>query len=178
MKHPDHLSLDAVLDEPLGFEFELPFSLERLDREPLLAISPVRIGGQVSRVEGGYSMDARVAFAGELECSRCLAAYPFALDEPFSLILYPRSGSAAEERELDRGDLDVSYYDTDVVPIAPIAEERVQLAIPMKPLCREECLGLCPHCGEDLNSGACDCRVEAIDPRWQALRELPRDEKA
>ena len=178
MNRPAHIPLDAVIDEPLAFEFVLPFSLKALDREPLLEISPVRLPGRVSRIEAGFSLEARVVFTGRLECSRCLSGYPFALDEAFSLLLYKRPEMPAGEKEIDREDLDVSFYDAEMLPVAPIAEERIQLAIPMKPLCREECLGLCPQCGQDRNLSPCDCRNEAVDPRWGALKEFRKAQKA
>jgi uncharacterized protein len=86
-------------------------------------------------------------------------------------VLYPRR-PAGEEQELERKDLDVLFYDEPVVRLAPIAEERVQMALPMKPLCRPDCRGLCPGCGKDLNLGPCACAREGIDPRWEALRDL------
>ena len=177
MKHPEYLPLDAVLEEPVSFAFELPFALAALDREPLLAISPVRLEGTVARIEGGFSMEARCAFGGELECSRCLAGYPFAQDEEFTLLLYPRA-AAAGLRELGKDEIDVSEYEDGKIAVAPIAEERIQMAIPMKPLCREECLGLCPQCGKDRNLVPCDCGAETPDPRWAALRELPTATKS
>jgi len=178
MNRPAHIPLDAIVGEPLGFEFVLPFSVAALDREPLIELSPVRLSGRVSRIEAGLSLDARVVFTGRLECSRCLAGYPFALDEAFSLLLYRRAEAAPGEREIDREDLDLSYYDSETLPVAPIAEERIQLAIPMKPLCREDCLGLCPQCGQDRNVTPCNCRIEAVDPRWGALEELRKAQKA
>jgi uncharacterized protein len=171
MKHPNHIALDAVLEEPVSFAFELPFSVAAIDREPLLEISPVRLEGTVSRIEKGFALDARCAFEGRLECSRCLAAYPFAVDEPFSVVLARRAARLPDERELARDDLDVSYFDGDAIDVAPIAEERIQMAIPMKPLCREDCLGLCPYCGKDRNVTPCDCAGEAADPRWVALEQ-------
>jgi DUF177 domain-containing protein len=176
MKHPEHIALDAVLEEPVPFAFDVPFALAALDREPLLGISPVRLEGTVSRIEGGFTLEARCAFQGKLECSRCLAAYPFAMDEQFSLLLYERPARAPDVRELGRDDLDVSYYEDDRIAVVPIAEERVQMAIPMKPLCREECLGLCPRCGADRNLGPCGCGNEVADPRWGALENF-RDAK-
>lgn len=170
MKHPEHIDLEAALDEPVPFAFDLPFMIAALDREPLVEISPVHLEGTLMRVEGGYAMEARCAFEGKLECSRCLAAYPFAIDEPFSLLLYKRPAALPDVRELAKDELDVSYYEDDQVAVAPIAEERVQMAIPMKPLCREECLGLCPRCGKDRNLDPCGCAQEAGDPRWAALR--------
>jgi uncharacterized protein len=169
------LTLDTITDEPLRFDFELPFSLEALDRDVLVSIEPARIGGEVSRVEGGYSLGARLAWRGSLECSRCLAPYDFVHDERFSLLLYPRTPVDSPELLLAREDLDASFYDDPVVPVAPIVEERIQMAIPMKPLCREDCRGLCPQCGADLNVSECSCVFEEIDPRWRALQLLKKE---
>ena len=166
MAHSNHISLDGVLEEPVSFAFELPLTLATLDREPLQEISPVILEGTVSPIDGGYSLDARCAFQGKLECSRCLAGYPFAVDETFSLLLYPRAAGALGP---GRDEPDVVEYEDGRLAVEPIAEERVQLAIPMKPLCRRECLGLCPRCGADRNEGFCGCQEEVADPRWGAL---------
>jgi DUF177 domain-containing protein len=169
MKSPTHIDLQAIHEDPVPVVFEIPFALEALDREPLLEISPVRLSGTVSRIERGFLLDARCAFEGKLECSRCLAAYAFAVDEPFSLVLTERPAGAPDVRELSRDDLDLSLYEGNEVDVAPIAEERIQMSIPMKPLCREDCRGLCPRCGADRNLGSCGCAIEEPDPRWSAL---------
>lgn len=174
MKQPNTLSLEGVLDEPIPFAFELSYSLAALDREPLIEISPVRLEGKVVRVEGGYLLEAELSYRGRLECSRCLAAYPFETDEQFSILLYKRAPVASEELALERQDLDVSFYEQPAIAIAPIAEERIQMAVPMKPLCREDCRGLCPDCGQDLNLSACGCSAQRLDPRRNALAELKK----
>ncbi len=183
MKHPEHISLDAVShDEPLPFAFELPFALEALDREPLLKISPVRLAGTVSRIEGGFALEAHCSFQGDLECSRCLAPFPFAVDEDFALLLYPKAtgpgAAAASEETLGSDEADVVEYEGGQLLVGPVAEERVQLAIPMKPLCREECLGLCPQCGKDRNLAPCSCAEELVDDRWAALEAFRRATKS
>ena len=172
MKRPDTISLENIADEPVRFAFELPLPAESLDREPLVALSPVRFTGEVSKIEGGYSLDGDLSYRGELECSRCLNPYPFEEKERFSLILYPRTAPAPGERALEKSDLDAYFYDDANVSVAPIVEERIQLAVPMKPLCRPDCRGLCPQCGADLNSGPCACEPETTDPRWEALKVL------
>ena len=175
MKSDQILSLEGILDEPQAFEFDLSFPLPELDREPLLELSPVRFEGEVVRIEGGYSLDGRLAYTGRLECSRCLASYPFEEEQDFSLVLYKRRPApSAEEVPLTDEDLDVWFYDDPQVPVAPIVEERIQIAVPMKPLCREDCRGLCARCGCDLNQGVCGCTVKPIDPRWEALKTLKK----
>jgi uncharacterized protein len=172
MKRPDSIPLEDIQDEPLRFAYELGLPAASLDREPLLEISPVDFSGTVSRMENGFSLDGRIRYAGELECSRCLAAYPFQEDEHFSLSLYPRTSPTPDEVALERSDLDAYFYDEPVVSVVPIVEERIQLGVPMKPLCRPDCRGICPQCGTDLNSGNCACSPQADDPRWEALKVL------
>jgi uncharacterized protein len=174
MKPRDTLSLDSVLDEPVPFSFELSFTTAGLDREPLLEISPVLLEGEVSRIEKGFSLDARLTYGGRLECSRCLAGYPFDVREDFTLLLTKRTAPAGGEIALAGEQLDEYFYDEPVIPVAPIAEERIQMAVPMKPLCREECRGLCATCGEDLNVTECGCAAQAEDPRWEPLRLLKK----
>jgi uncharacterized protein len=175
---PHTISLESVPDEPLRVEAELPVSVAAIDREPLLALLPLRLAGELSRIEGGYALTARLAYDGQLECSRCLSPYPFREDEEFTLLLNPRPSvsapGAAKEVELAPADLDTQYYDPaqPIVELIPIAEERVQMALPMKPLCRTDCRGLCPTCGKDLNLGSCACVRDTVDPRWEALRGL------
>jgi uncharacterized protein len=171
---PHTLSLESVLDEPLRVEAELPVSVAAIDREPLLSLSPLRLTGELSRIDGGYTLGARLAYDGQLECSRCLATYPFQEDETFTLLLAPRPSGARKDVELAPADLDTQYYDPSqpLVELVPIAEERVQMALPMKPLCRADCRGLCSTCGKDLNLGPCACKRDTVDPRWEALRGL------
>jgi uncharacterized protein len=73
--------------------------------------------------------------------------------------------------ELTTGDLDVLYYDELVLPLDPLVEEQVQLELPMKALCRDDCRGLCPTCGADRNLAPCGCRPPT-DERWKSLRTL------
>lgn len=174
MKPPNSLSLDSILDEPVPFAFDLHFSAKALDREPLLEVSPVLLEGEVSRIEKGFAFDARLSYGGRLECSRCLASYPFEAREDFSLVLRKRKAPAGVDVLLQREDLNEYFYDDPVIAVAPIAEERIQMAVPMKPLCREDCKGLCPECGQDRNVTACGCVVETLDPRWEALRVLKK----
>ena len=174
MNAPTNFSLEAIVDEPLRFDFEIFFSTKEFGREPLLDISPARIAGEVARVEGGHSLSARLSWKGKLECSRCLAPYDFSDDEEFSLLLYQRAPVAEGELSLAKDELDAYFYDDPVVSVAPIVEERIQIALPIKPLCREDCRGLCPQCGADRNVSPCSCVVEFIDPRWRALQVLKK----
>ncbi len=174
MKDANTISLEAAHGQPVDFDFQLTFPLEALDREPLVEISPVRFAGQVTPIEAGFALQADLGWGGMLECSRCLVAYPFRSDEEFSLVLYPRQAAGEEERELEREELDVYFFEEPEVAVEPIVEERIQMAVPMKPLCSEDCKGLCVQCGQDLNVATCPCNEKTIDPRWEALQKLKK----
>jgi uncharacterized metal-binding protein YceD (DUF177 family) len=78
----------------------------------------------------------------------------------------------AGERELLESDLNVQVVEGEVFDTWPLVLEQLQLNIPMKPLCRPDCPGLCPRCGADLGAGECSCAASAPDPRWAALAAL------
>ena len=80
--------------------------------------------------------------------------------------------AVAYEREVGEDDLGVSYYKDDAVDLSEIVREQFYLALPMKPLCREDCKGLCPVCGKNRNREACTCQSEWVDPRLEPLKNL------
>jgi DUF177 domain-containing protein len=167
--------LEAALEEPIEFDETVEMPAARLGREPLLSLGPLRASGTLARIEEGqYALDGRLCYGGTLECSRCLAEFPFEQKGDFHLVVMKRPRAPEGERELAADDLDVVWYDEPVVLLAPLLEEQIQIALPMKPLCREDCAGLCPVCGRDRNQGACDCAAQMRDPRWDALRALKK----
>jgi uncharacterized protein len=106
------------------------------------------------------------------QCARCAEAFEFAHDPSFSFILVPRAGRWADE-DLDGGGGDMVWYEGDEIDVSPLVRERLMLSLPTLPLCREDCQGLCPQCGRNLNQGACGCPAVG-DPRLAVLRGLKR----
>jgi uncharacterized protein len=114
-------------------------------------------------------------FAGQVNgsCARCLAEYAFPLDRDFTFVLKPSAGQAGSA-ELKEEDLALSFYQGDEVDLGPLVREAMILALPTRPLCRDDCQGLCPRCGANRNTGPCACRDEWRDPRFEILRTLKR----
>jgi uncharacterized protein len=90
---------------------------------------------------------------------------------PIDVRLAPRP-SSADSIELGRDDLDVDFYTDDQVDLRRVVEAETMLALPMKPLCRDECRGLCPVCGVNRNQTQCTCEVRPADPRLAVLADL------
>lgn len=97
-----------------------------------------------------------------LPCHRCLSPAEVPLEVPVHTIFVPQpkvqvedSSAAAADPEAD--DLDFAHHDGEVVDLAPIMREYIILAVPLRILCKDDCLGLCPQCGTDRNVAACSC---------------------
>jgi uncharacterized protein len=128
-----------------------------------------RLAGDGMRLTGHLHGDIAPA------CARCLEAIPMAVDKDLDLLYQPESvlGESAEV-EIHAPDTDVGFFSDPGVDVAEVAREQVLLALPMQPLCRPDCRGLCPRCGTNLNSGTCSCPPPA-DDRWSALKSLRKE---
>ena len=73
---------------------------------------------------------------------------------------------------MEDDDLTTAFYRDEQIDLGQLVLEQFYLAVPMKPLCRESCRGLCPECGTNLNTGTCSCMREWVDPRLEGLRAL------
>lgn len=119
------------------------------------------------RVQGDLS--TRV----EVPCARCLEPVRREIERHFDLLYRPQGTDAGrEEISVTDAEAEIGYYTGDGLLLEDVLREQVLLAVPIKIVCREDCKGLCPHCGKNLNQGACDCHEEVSDPRWDALRGL------
>ncbi|MGB9604818.1 MAG: YceD family protein [Bryobacteraceae bacterium] len=108
----------------------------------------------------------------EADCDRCLepASFPIALD--FDLIYQPLPPVMPEEVVLTPEDTEIAFYRGLGIELVDVVREQVLLALPMQRLCRPDCRGICPVCGENRNLVDCHCRQEWLDDRWAALRNF------
>ncbi len=158
------LNLEEAFDGPVDLSHRFEISAERLDRPELLQLEPVFFTGRLFKVHPGFALEGEVEIRGVAACSRCLNPVPFSRSGPVHWTFAPthrRSDKNVkeDEEELAAEDLDVVWYDDLKVPFDPLIDEELQLEIPMKPLCRPDCKGLCIVCGGDLNldAGGCTC---------------------
>jgi uncharacterized protein len=123
----------------------------------------------------GHEVLARGVLEGELTvvCSRCAGVATVPVASPLEVVFLPRGAeelAAVGEETLDEPD--VVHYDEDLIDLAQTLREELLLALPLAPLCRETCKGLCARCGKDLNEGPCDCPDEPRDDRWSTLKNV------
>ena len=109
----------------------------------------------------------------ELSCARCLEPITQDIARKFDLLYRPQGSDAGkEEMSVTAAEAEVSYYQGEGLLLEDVLREQVLLAVPLKAICREDCRGLCSHCGQNLNQRQCACAEPVEDPRWEALKDI------
>ena len=143
------------------------------DSDAYQIVAPVALEFDINKDKDKFRLVGRVRTELELTCSRCVETYRFPIDAEFDQRYLPSSAASSEaESEVEEDDLETSYYTDDEIDLSQLMREQFYLALPMKPLCREDCKGLCAQCGTNLNTGTCDCAPVWEDPRLAALKAI------
>jgi len=139
-------------------------------RPEVRSVTPARFDGSAWWKDGAVYLAGTLSFAARLVCVRCLSeferSFRVSVDE-----IFRRGAPAASAEDLPAREL-VEWVEEDAFDLLPHLEDWLILSLPDRPLCREDCKGLCPVCGKNLNEGPCGCKVEEVDPRLEALRAL------
>ena len=127
---------------------------------------PVDVEGSIEGIREGVIVHADVRAEVTAECSRCLAPVTIPIDVEVREVFEDRETLDAETEG------EIYPLDRDELDLEPMVRDVVRPELPVVPLCRPDCAGLCPVCGENRNETDCDCSVESADPRWAGLGEL------
>jgi uncharacterized protein len=138
----------------------------------LRAVTPLRGTVKLTRTNRGILADARVETDLRQECSRCLEDVDTPMKVRFIEEFYPtvdlRTGASVQRPEGGTGFMMTEAHEVD---LTEAVRQSILLELPMKPLCRADCAGLCLHCGKNRNEGACGCQDEPPDARLSVLAE-------
>ncbi|NPA95847.1 MAG: DUF177 domain-containing protein [Thermodesulfobacteria bacterium] len=140
----------------------------------------VQIGNTSGRLEiqkSGNDIEIRgwVKSTVNLVCDRCLKTFPKEIETSFFYLLQPRDTFGADlepDHQLSTDEIDVYWYEDGEIRGEELFREQILLQLPMRVLCSEECKGLCPGCGEDLNESECKCAKENVDSPFAVLAQL------
>lgn len=152
----------------LAFAEPLPAS-----GEDITFVEPVTGEIRLTGTGGEVSLRGRVRAVASCVCGACLRRFSLPLAVDLAEDFGPRGASqetAAEEHELIAGDFLVPLEAGDTIDVTEVVRQHVLLALPLAPRCRDDCRGLCPRCGADLNEAPCGCERREADPRLDALR--------
>ena len=166
-----------------SIEFDLELAAGKVDLgEELEQVGPLATSGvaEVLHEHRGpkdivADIRLRGRFAGRFlaPCARCVEPVEIPLGAEFDLIFRPLGVDGdAPERSITPPETEIGYYQGDSLLLEDVLREQVLLSLPARTLCKPDCKGLCPRCGENRNSGACRCEAVPADPRWGALAGL------
>jgi uncharacterized protein len=123
--------------------------------------------GDQIRVKGHVTADL------ETDCDRCLSKASFHVDTRFDLFYKPEEEeNGRQEVAIDEGEAEIGFYGMPGLELEEILREQVLLQLPMQRLCREDCKGICPHCGANRNEVDCHCEAHPGDDRWSGLKDI------
>jgi uncharacterized protein len=168
------LDIRELEQKPIRFEQSLPvgeivFDSEFEQQSPLNASgsAELHVSTEEIRVRGKLQVSLR------MECDRCTEPFVKSIEEEFDLI-YVQAPETSPGAEIAIGpdDSHVGFYEGPGLELNDILQEQVLLAIPLQRVCREDCQGICPLCGQNRNETECQCRTQVTDERWSALRNL------
>lgn len=139
--------------------------------EPIRVALRALLVDEMVEVEGRF--DTRVRF----NCSRCLREFDAPLAGGFALTFVRKlpevtDEASGEEIEVSAGELGLTLFSGDEIDLVEAIQEQVIMALPMRPLCRETCRGLCPQCGADRNERECGCERPAFGAKFSALKDF------
>jgi uncharacterized protein len=146
------------------------------EQETFRVVAPVVLAFDIVKDKRHFQLIGTVKTTLELPCGRCLEPFTLPVDAAFDLRYQPHAPEkAADEREIEEDDLSTAFYENEQIDLGQLMREQFYLALPMKPLCRPQCAGLCPVCGTNLNRGTCGCTLAWEDPRLAVLKTLKKE---
>jgi uncharacterized protein len=150
---------------------ERPFSFEVDATELDLPrfVGEVRAHGLLRRVSTQFFVQGQSEGTFVGECDRCLAEVRRDVRAPLNLFYQVEAHASDAEKDLE---IQSIHPEQDVIVLDDEVRQTLMLEVPLKVLCTDECAGICPGCGANLNSDECQCAEAPIDPRWAKLAEI------
>src|SRR5215471_6592529 len=153
-----------------GIQVDSPEALVTAFADPAWTLQEVAL--HVQKEGEDVVVEGSLAVGVPQICGRCLESFDLTVTPQVTVRFVPAQAAGSGERELGADDLETETYEQDQLDLARLVEAETILGLPMKPLCRENCLGLCSVCGANKNVTTCACEATAPDPRWAPLQKL------
>lgn len=175
------IEIHDLEQHPIDFEEEIRPGVLDLG-EDLRQVELLHTAGRAQLVEEQHGkhqivkdirLNGKLATRVESACARCLEPVVQDVAHKFDLLYRPLGADAGRsELSVTAAEAEVSYYQGEGLRLEEVLQEQVLLALPLKAICRDDCQGLCPHCGQNLNLQQCGCAEPVEDPRWSALKDI------
>jgi uncharacterized protein len=168
------IQVEDLNQEPVHVQHVFPSGEIKFVHDDAALSKPVSTDLMVTLRDSDLHVNGSVETAIQFKCSRCTKEFAQSFSTSFDLSYLPQPKGLGEgaEIELKYEDMEVAYYDGVALDVNLMVLEQIELAMPMKFICREDCKGLCYKCGADLNEGTCLCKNEETESRLSVLEEF------
>ncbi len=166
---PLRLNVGFFINQNVGYSRDFPFDLTKIHLPPDLDLENLSGAARITRTAQGLLTQVKVHASFSAECARCLTNFDQPLEAEFTE-LYAFTDKSVTESGLilpEDGHIDLE----------PLVRDYMLRAVPIKPLCRPDCKGLCPVCGENLNENQHSHDTDDVDPRLSVLKSLLKKDK-
>jgi uncharacterized protein len=170
------IDIDRIPETGLKISKEFEFFNTDLVEESATFLEPVNAEVSVKKTGEEILIKGRIRSRLNVICSRCLLPYEFAVDSEFDLVYIPDEPGTIREPE-EKEDLSRYFYSDRTIDIKMEVWEQLNLTFPVKPLCTQDCQGICPVCGKIIRKERCSCLRDESDPRLEKLKILLRDKR-
>jgi uncharacterized protein len=170
------IDIDKLTKDGLDVNRDFEYPSAALVEEDAVFLKPVRVELKVSKIEDQVRIKGGLSTLLRFTCSRCLTPFEFPVDSKFDLVYLPEELEDLKE-ELEEEDVNTLFYSAPQLDLREVVLEQLNLTFPLRPLCTEDCPGICPVCGVVVRDGACSCAVAGADPRLESLKSLMKDKK-
>ena len=174
--------IEQIGEEGLVFEFEksvetFPVLAEMVASGECKFAAPIRTAVKALRIGDMVEIDGDIETSVRLPCSRCLRPFEISLKPHFTLTYMRRATDIIEdaepkEVELSAEDMGIVYFQGEKINLKDTIQEQVIMEFPLRALCKQDCKGLCPRCGADLNEDPCDCDRRSWPGKFAVLKNL------
>jgi uncharacterized protein len=170
---PD-LIIDLAAIPESGYELEtaVPSTVFSLESSDVQLSETVAVRARIQRAGTTVAVRGSIAATVSVPCGRCLERAEVPLEATIDVVAVPAAEMPDDEdHELSSSEMDLYYYSGEQLDLGAIVWDHLSVAIPVQPLCRPDCQGLCPSCGVNRNLASCDCSLEVVDERFAVLKK-------
>jgi len=169
-----NIDIDRLPAEGLNIIRDFEILSGDLVEDNAVSLKPLHADVFIHQVGEEVYVKGQISTSVNFICCRCLSPFEFAVDSHFDLVFLPEELDVLKD-QLERDDVNKLFYYSRSLNLEEVVLEQLNLTFPLRPLCSEDCQGICPVCGRLINNGDCSCAQKSTDSRFGKFKILLRD---
>lgn len=164
--------LDTIPEEGKDVEATISPAQIMVDMPGYMLNRPLVFSGRLTRSAQNVYVHGKLTGTVNAQCGRCLEDFELPVDLEVDIAFSPEREQLDQDVEVHEYDANLAYYEADSIDLLPELRDLFLVDLPIRPVCRSDCKGLCSQCGVDLNVDSCTCGIQAESSPFDKLKEL------